>query len=277
MSRFVALLDAGEDEADHQSPINSTPNTPVDSVEANLAAYIVEADSAASPSSPPPLVDPIFWVDLEMSGLDLQAHTILEVAVIASDGTLDKQLDGPCLCIHHDEDVLTSMNDWSRQQHEKTGLTERCRESTVSLADAEDAVIEFVKLHQPAGRPAILGGACVYTDLAFIEARMPRLRELLSHRVVDVSTVRELARRWQPNVARNAPKSENGTAHRALDDIRYSIQELRYFRDACFKPMELKGRRRDRSGRRNSPQTAKKQPSAEVVLKMAAQIDLGVQ
>lgn len=189
------------------------------------------------------LRDPIFWIDLEMSGLDPMEHTILEVAIIATDGSLNRTIEGPSLCIHHDDDTLASMNDWSREQHEKSGLTQRCRESTVVLADAEAAVVAFVSEHA-GGRPAVLGGACVYVDQQFVHRRMPALGALLSHRVIDVSTIRQLAWRWHPTVARAGPKGES--SHRALDDVRYSIAELRYFRDSCWKPPERsRGRRNE--------------------------------
>lgn len=204
------------------------------------------APAAPAAAAADSLTDPIFWIDLEMSGLDPMHHTILEVAVIASDGALEKLVDGPSLCIHHGDDVLEKMNDWSTNQHGSSGLTERCRTSSTSLADAEAALLTFVETHA-GGRPAVLGGACVYKDLEFIARHMPTLRAKLSHRVVDVSTVRQLAWRWQPTAARHAPRGE-GSSHRALDDIRYSIDELKYYRDTLFKPMEKRGRARQSGG-----------------------------
>ena len=235
MSRFTALMD-GDDAVDGS------------------------VDSPAASEKPPPLEDPIFWVDLEMSGLDPSTHTILEVAVIASDGRLSTLVEGPSLVIHHDDDVLNAMNDWSREQHAASGLTERCRASTVEMAEAEEAMCAFVSEHSD-GRPAVLGGACVYKDKQFLDTYMPMLRGLLSHRVVDVATVRELARRWQPSAARNAPKGE--TKHRALDDIRYSIEECRFYRDACWRPMER--RRGHRHGRRHTGPKVKAASDASAV------------
>lgn len=180
-----------------------------------------------------PLQDPIFWVDLEMTGLDPMQHTILEVAVIASDGALQRLIEGPSLVIHHEEDVLSAMNEWSKKQHAQSGLIERCRASSLKLSEAEAKLMTFFEAHKNA-HPAVLGGACVYKDLEFIGRRMPMLRELLSHRVVDVSTIRELARRWTPAACRGAPRST--VTHRALDDIKYSIEECRYYRECCWRP-----------------------------------------
>jgi len=187
----------------------------------------------------PALEEPLFWLDLEMTGLQPREHHILELAIIVSDGELSRTIDGPEMVIHHEDIVLNTMNEWSTKQHGDSGLTDRCRASTVTLADAEDALVAFVTAHCLSGVPAVLAGACVYKDLEFIEVHMPRLRALLSHRVVDVSTVRALCRVWYPGAARRARGTLGSPAdcqHRALEDIRYSISELRYYRQHCFKP-----------------------------------------
>ena len=232
------------------------PATDKQSRSADAALKISDAPDEEEQPAPPAdeepgarsLRDPIFWIDLEMSGLDPLEHTILEIAIIATDGSLNRSIEGPSLCIHHDDATLSSMNDWSREQHEKSGLTQRCRESTVELADAEAAAVAFVNEYA-GGRPAVLGGACVYVDKQFLDRRMPALGALLSHRVIDVSTIRQLAWRWHPTAARAAPKGES--THRALDDIRYSIEELRYFRDSCWKPPEKPRNRRHERQERN--------------------------
>lgn len=251
MSRFVALMDAqnSDDEPSEPSRSSSDEWTLVDAAAAvsisdasrshiptpKFAVAAAASDASASASSnrfTPPLAEPIIWVDLEMTGLSPQKHTILEAAMIASDGSLERLVDGPNLIIHHDEATLSSMNEWSERQHGASGLTERCRASTTSLADAEAALVQFVREHAGGAR-AVLGGACVYKDKEFIDAHMPALAALLSHRVVDVSTVRELAFRWRPRDARSMPRRES--THRALDDIRHSINELRHYRDTCWK------------------------------------------
>merc|ERR1719263_2170550 len=210
----------------------------VDVATASAGALAIDAAVAA----PAILADPIFWIDLEMTGLDPTQHTILEIAIIASDGALRTLVEGPNECIHHDEATLGAMNEWSQTQHASLGLTERCRSSRVQLADAEEMLLAFVRQHA-GGRPAVLGGACVYKDKEFLDRHMPQLCKCLSHRVVDVSTLRELARRWQPTASRRAPRGESN--HRAIDDIRYSIEECRYYRDSCWKPMEGQRRRRN--------------------------------
>jgi len=213
----------------------------------------------ASPSPKPkvasdvlPLADPIFWIDLEMTGLDPNQHTILEVACIVTDGSLRRQIDGPCIVIHHDDDTLAAMNDWSCQQHGQSGLTERCRASSASMADAEAALVDFVLAHRDERQRVVLGGACVYKDKEFIERHMPLLSDYLSHRVIDVSTVRLLAWRWLPAVARAMPRGAD-VSHRALDDIRYSISELAYYRDHAWQSPRNSTNNRRRSGGGDGP------------------------
>ena len=196
-------------------------------------------EAEASGTSKPALEEPLFWLDLEMTGLQPREHHILEVALIVSDGELTRTIDGPEIVVHHEDIVLSTMNEWSTKQHGESGLTDRCRASTVTLADAEDALVAFVTAQCPSGVPAVLAGACVYKDLEFIEVHLPRLRALLRHRVGDVSTVRALCRVWYPSAARRARGTLGSPAdcqHRALEDIRYSIRELRYYRQHCFKP-----------------------------------------
>ena len=184
------------------------------------------------------LDDPLFWLDLEMTGLDSRRDVILEAAMLASDSQLHRTVDGPEIIIHHAGPVLAGMNEWSRQQHDRSGLTERSRLSTTSLAAAEAALLAFVETHCPGDAKAVLAGACVYKDLEFVEVHMPRLRARLSHRVVDVSTVRHLAHAWYPGATRKARAalSAHAYTHHALDDVRHSIAELRYWREHCFRP-----------------------------------------
>ena len=216
MSRF-AVLPLSDDESDPEP-------TAVEALAANGMGQPVTMSEQCTTN----LKQPLFWIDLEMTGLEVNTDSILEVAMIATDGELDRVLEGPNFVIHHDESVLENMNEWSTKQHAASGLTDRCRTSTVMLADAEEALVAFVRAHCPASRKAVLAGACVYKDKEFLDVYMPRLRPLLSHRVVDVSTLRELAWRWNPHAAQSAPRGQS--AHRALDDIRYSIQELRHYR-----------------------------------------------
>lgn len=230
MSRF-AMLDAVDlDEA--VDPDATLRPKPRDEVDDTLRPKTHDAD---------PLINPLFWIDLEMTGLDAREHHILEVAIICTDGELERTVDGPNIVIHHDDAVLAGMNVWSMKQHGESGLTERVRHSSTSLTDAESELISFVGTHRPAEGRAMLAGACVYKDLEFIDVHMPRLRALLSHRVVDVSTVRHLCRMWNPSAARQARgelSDSKACMHRALDDVRYSINELRCYRKHCFRQQQ---------------------------------------
>ena len=251
MSRFIAL-ENDDDSDESERPVSlDAPFVSLSVTETKGPEHdtVDDKNSKAEPayvkqkpSRRQRLHDPIFWVDLEMTGLDPNVHHILEVACIVTDGSLARSVEGPSLIIHQPESVLSGMNEWSSQQHGKSGLTSKSRESKTSCAEAEAKLRQFFLEHGN-GRPrsVVLGGACVYVDLQFLHSRMPSLSPLLSHRVIDVSTVRALAMRWQPTryqKCRPTAATPGGVAHRALDDIRYSIKELKALRDACWLPME---------------------------------------
>eukprot|EP00884_Botryococcus_braunii_P015861 jgi/Botrbrau1/2959/Bobra.0026s0027.1 len=181
---------------------------------------------------PSGILQPLVWIDLEMTGLDVEQHTILEVACLITDGDLEREIEGPNLVIHHDDEVLENMNEWSKEQHGLSGLTQRSRESMVTMEEAESKILEFVKEHTDA--QAQLAGNSIHVDFLFLKRYMPRLAEHLHYRLVDVSTVGEIARRWFPIQYRKAPK-KRGT-HTALADIKESVKELRYYQGAIFKP-----------------------------------------
>mmetsp|Transcript_1037 Transcript_1037/g.3147 ORF Transcript_1037/g.3147 Transcript_1037/m.3147 type:complete len:281 (-) Transcript_1037:213-1055(-) len=176
----------------------------------------------------------LVWVDLEMTGLDLDKDTILEIAIIITDGDLRHELLGPELAIHHSDDVLGNMNQWSEDQHGRSGLTERCRISTISMQEAEEAAVAFVERHCDETTTHHLAGSSVHVDLTFLRRRMPALAALLPYRVVDVSTVMELCRRWYPGLHSKAPRRRG--QHTALADIQDSIRALRWYRSRIFKP-----------------------------------------
>ncbi len=175
---------------------------------------------------------PIVWVDLEMTGLDPDRDVILEIAVVVTDGQLTEQIAGPNLIVHASETALEAMGDVVREMHAESGLTEAVRASTVSVADAEQQVLAFVKEHVPDNRAAPLAGNTVHADRAFLARYMPDLTNHLHYRIIDVSTLKELARRWQPDAIEGAPEKAGG--HRALADILESIEELRYYRSVLF-------------------------------------------
>jgi oligoribonuclease len=176
---------------------------------------------------------PLVWIDLEMTGLDPQVDVILEIAVIVTDGYLEEVIEGPQLVIHAADAALENMAPVVEEMHALSGLTEAVRESRSTIAEAERLALEFVKAHVPEPGQAPLAGNSVHADRAFLRAHMPDLEAWCHYRNVDVSTVKELTRRWNPEVLENAP--EKGGGHRALADIRESINELKYYRSQVFR------------------------------------------
>jgi oligoribonuclease len=177
---------------------------------------------------------PLVWIDLEMTGLDPDNDVILEIACIVTDGSLDETHDGPNLILYATENQLAGMLPIVVEMHTKSGLINDVPKSTISAAQAERLVLEFVAQHVPELGSAPLAGNSVHADRAFLRKYMPALDDYLHYRIVDVSTIKELARRWYPEAANQSPKKRGG--HRALADIRESIEELRYFRAAVFQP-----------------------------------------
>ena len=176
----------------------------------------------------------LVWVDLEMTGLDLDRHVIVEVAALVTDADLTIIGEGVDLVVHATEGELDQMDDFVTDMHASSGLTEKIRTSEVSLAEAEDAVLALIAEHCDPEHPAPLAGNSIATDRAFIREQMPRLDKALHYRMVDVSSIKELARRWYPKAYYNQP--DKGMAHRALADIVESIRELDYYRRAIFVP-----------------------------------------
>ncbi|RNE49675.1 oligoribonuclease [Corynebacterium alimapuense] len=176
--------------------------------------------------------DRLVWVDLEMTGLDVHQHVIVEVAALVTDADLNILGEGVDLVVHATEEELSKMDDFVVNMHNSSGLTSQIRESTVTMTQAEDAVLELIAEHCSPEHPAPLAGNSIATDRTFIREQMPRLDAALHYRMVDVSSVKELARRWFPKAYFQQPAK--GMAHRALADIVESIQELSYYRRAVF-------------------------------------------
>jgi oligoribonuclease len=174
------------------------------------------------------------WMDLEMTGLDPGRHVIVEIATLITDDELEVIAEGPDLVIHATDEELAAMDEVVVGMHTRSGLLPAIKSSTVTLADAGAATMEFLKAHLPGPRTVPLCGNSIGTDRRFLAAWLPEVDEYLHYRSVDVSTVKELARRWYPGTLTGAPKKHG--AHRALDDIRESIEELRYYRSAVFAP-----------------------------------------
>jgi oligoribonuclease len=182
---------------------------------------------------PAALSDPLVWVDLEMTGLDPARHVVIEIAVIVTDGGLERTVEGPDLVVAQPEQALCAMEPVVAEMHAKSGLADEVRRSSLTLRDAERQVLAFVREHVPEAGAAPLAGNSIHADRAFLQRHLPELDSWLHYRNVDVSTVKELVRRWYPEAFAAAPPKAG--AHRALDDIRASIAELRYYRDAVFR------------------------------------------
>lgn len=170
-----------------------------------------------------------------MTGLDLGSDALIEVAALVTDPDLNVLGEGVDVVIHADEAALEAMPEIVRTMHGKSGLTEEVRRSTVTLAEAEDLVMEYVTSHVKDPRTAPLCGNSIATDRGFIARDMPRLDAHLHYRMIDVSSIKELTRRWYPRVYFGQP--QKGLAHRALADIRESIRELEYYRRTVFVPL----------------------------------------
>lgn len=172
----------------------------------------------------------LVWMDMEMSGLDPDANVILEIATLVTDNELSIVAEGPSLAIHHPRELLDRMDDWNREHHAASGLSERVLASAVSTQEAETQTLAFVRRHCGA-RLSPLCGNSIYQDRRFLVRYMPRLEAYVHYRNIDVSTVKELVRRWYID----GPKPpEKKHAHLALDDIKESIEELRFYREHYF-------------------------------------------
>ena len=178
--------------------------------------------------------DRLVWIDCEMTGLDLGSDLLVEVAALVTDSELNVLGEGVDVVIGATAEELERMPDVVKEMHGSSGLTEEVLASTVTLAEAEQRVLAYVREHVPDPKKAPLCGNSIATDRGFLSRDMPALDAHLHYRMVDVSSVKELARRWYPRVYFNAPKKGGG--HRALADILESVQELRYYRAALFVP-----------------------------------------
>jgi oligoribonuclease len=176
----------------------------------------------------------LVWIDCEMTGLDLRQDALIEIAALVTDADLVPFGEGVDVVIHASEEALDAMPDVVREMHATSGLTEEVRQSTVTIAEAEKLVLDYVRTHVPEGRSAPLCGNSIATDRGFIARDMPELDGYLHYRMVDVSSIKELCRRWFPRVYYAQP--EKGLAHRALADVRESIRELEYYRRTAFVP-----------------------------------------
>ncbi|GAF47407.1 oligoribonuclease [Rhodococcus wratislaviensis NBRC 100605] len=178
--------------------------------------------------------DKLVWIDCEMTGLRLGTDKLIEIAALVTDSELNVLGEGVDIVIHADDDALAAMPDVVTTMHENSGLTDEVRKSTVTLAEAEQQVLAYIREHVPVAGTAPLAGNSIATDRGFIARDMPDLDTYLHYRMIDVSSIKELSRRWYPRIYFGQP--EKGLAHRALADIKESIRELKYYRKTAFVP-----------------------------------------
>ena len=185
----------------------------------------------------------LVWMDLEMTGLDHTSDVIVEIATLVTDDELEIVAEGPDLVVHQPDDVLAKMDPFVVDMHTKSGLLDQIKASTISLEEAGAETLAFIREHVPEARSVPLCGNSIGTDRRFLAAYLPEIEEFLHYRSVDVSSIKELVRRWYPIVL-----SERGWkqgAHRALDDIRESVSELRLYRELIFSDLETVTQRLD--------------------------------
>ncbi len=173
----------------------------------------------------------LVWIDLEMTGLDPEQDKILEIATIITDGQLQEIAQGPVITIACEESILSTMNDWVTKTHTKSGLLDQVRASRISSAQAEEETLAFIAAHCIENK-AILAGNSIWQDKYFLMKHMPKIVAYLNYRLIDVSSVKEIVRRWYPNNEKSFFPKPN--AHRALADIRESIEELKHYRTYFF-------------------------------------------
>ncbi len=177
-----------------------------------------------------PSPDHLIWIDLEMTGLDTDRDRIIEIATAVTDSDLTILAEGPTIAIHQPDQILQAMDEWNTRQHGRSGLTDRVRRSTYDEAAAEQETLRFLEQWVPAGASPMCGNS-ICQDRRFMHRSMPELEQYFHYRHVDVSTVKELARRWNPDLPKEFRKAG---AHLAMDDVKESIRELRFYRERLF-------------------------------------------
>ena len=173
----------------------------------------------------------LIWIDLEMTGLDTTRDSILEIATMVTDSHLNVIAEGPSIAIYQPNAILEAMDEWNTRQHGTSGLIERVRESTINEAEAEKQTLLFLQDYVPAGVSPMCGNS-ICQDRRFMARMMPKLEAYFHYRAIDVSTIKDLARRWAPHIEQGFKKT---SSHIAMDDVKDSIRELKYYRDNFIK------------------------------------------
>jgi oligoribonuclease len=186
----------------------------------------INGSAAVSPAPIKPNENHLVWLDMEMTGLDPEKERIIEVAIVITDSNLETVAEGPTLVIHQSDEQLDGMDNWNKSTHGRTGLIDKVKASTLTEAQAEEQLLAFLKLYVPAGKSPLCGNS-ISQDRRFMFRYMPRLEEFFHYRNVDVSTLKELCKRWQPEVYKSFQKK---SPHEALADIYESIAELKHYR-----------------------------------------------
>ncbi len=176
-------------------------------------------------------VNNLIWIDLEMTGLDTMNDEIIEIATIVTDSSLKVIAEGPMLAIYQSDEILGAMDEWNTRQHNASGLVERVQNSRLSISDAQQQTLDFLKNHVPKGKSPMCGNS-ICQDRRFLARQMPELEAYFHYRNMDVSSVKEMVQRWAPEILKGVFKESK---HLALDDIRDSINELIYYRQRAFK------------------------------------------
>lgn len=172
----------------------------------------------------------LIWIDLEMTGLLPESDVIIEIATIVTDADLKIIAEGPVYAIHQPDEILAGMDEWNTRQHGQSGLTQRVRDSRITAGEAEEETLKFLRKHVQSGDSPMCGNS-ICQDRRFLARGMPKLEAFFHYRNLDVSTLKELARRWKPDVLNGMKKK---SSHLAMDDIKDSIEELRYYRGKFF-------------------------------------------
>ncbi|QEI05496.1 oligoribonuclease [Pigmentiphaga aceris] len=183
-------------------------------------------NATLKPTESKPNDSHLIWLDMEMTGLDPEKERIIEVAIVVTDSNLETVAEGPTLVIHQSDEQLDAMDNWNKSTHGRTGLIDKVKASTLTEAQAEDQLIAFLQQYVPAGKSPMCGNS-ISQDRRFMFRYMPRLEEFFHYRNLDVSTLKELCKRWQPEVYKGFQKKN---PHEALADIYESIAELKYYR-----------------------------------------------